>query len=80
MSDLVVKWGVKLFKREYREEWDKWVEEGRRQGQKEMILQLLKNFSLEEVACLLDMKPSDISKIIDQIASAIIHWIFRQII
>lgn len=65
MSDLVVKWGVKLFKREYREEWDKWVEEGRRQGQKEMILQLLKNFSLEEVACLLDMKPSDISKIID---------------
>ena len=65
MSDLVVKWGVKLFKREYREEWDKWVEEGRRQGQKEMILQLLKNFSLEEVACLLDMKPLDISKIID---------------
>jgi predicted transposase YdaD len=39
--------------------------EGRRQGQKEMILQLLKNFSLEEVAGLLNMELSDISKIIE---------------
>jgi hypothetical protein len=47
-----------------REERDKGIEQGIVQGERNIIRELLKNFSVDEVSCMIHRKPSEIRNIL----------------